>query len=68
MSFDLTILVALGFVGMLAGFVDAIAGGGGLIAIPALLAVGIPPVTAFGRIASSSDGSDVSLPYFCAMT
>ncbi len=48
MSFDLTILVALGFVGLLAGFVDAIAGGGGLIAIPALLAVGIPPVTAFG--------------------
>jgi uncharacterized protein len=47
-SFDLTILVALGFVGLLAGFVDAIAGGGGLIAIPALLAVGIPPVTAFG--------------------
>lgn len=48
MSFDLTILVALGLVGLLAGFVDAIAGGGGLIAIPALLAVGIPPVTAFG--------------------
>ncbi|MDC9823552.1 TSUP family transporter [Devosia sp. ZB163] len=48
MTFDLTILVALGFVGLLAGFVDAIAGGGGLIALPALLAVGIPPVTAFG--------------------
>ena len=32
---------------MLAGFVDAIAGGGGLIAIPALLSVGIPPVAAF---------------------
>lgn len=48
MTFDLTILVALGFVGLLAGFVDAIAGGGGLIAIPVLLAVGIPPVTAFG--------------------
>jgi uncharacterized membrane protein YfcA len=47
-TFDLTILVALGFVGLLAGFVDAIAGGGGLIAIPVLLAVGIPPVTAFG--------------------
>ncbi len=32
-TFDLpTILVALGFVGLLAGFVDAIAGGGGLIA------------------------------------
>jgi len=47
-SFDLTILVALGFVGLLAGFVDAIAGGGGLIALPVLLSVGIPPVTAFG--------------------
>ena len=48
MSFDLTILVALGFVGLLAGFIDAIAGGGGLIALPVLLSVGIPPVTAFG--------------------
>jgi uncharacterized membrane protein YfcA len=34
-------------VGMFAGFVDAIAGGGGLIAIPALLSVGLPPVAAF---------------------
>ncbi len=48
MTLDITILVALGFVGLLAGFVDAIAGGGGLIALPALLAVGIPPVAAFG--------------------
>lgn len=48
MTFDLTILVALGFVGLLAGFVDAIAGGGGLIALPVLLSVGIPPVAAFG--------------------
>lgn len=42
------LLVALGFAGMLAGFVDAIAGGGGLIALPALLAAGVPPVTALG--------------------
>jgi uncharacterized membrane protein YfcA len=41
------ILVALVGVGMFAGFVDAIAGGGGLIAIPALLSVGLPPVAAF---------------------
>ncbi len=33
---------------MLAGFVDAIAGGGGLIAVPALLSAGLPPVVAFG--------------------
>lgn len=48
MTFDLTVLIALGFVGLLAGFVDAIAGGGGLIAIPALLAAGVPPIAAFG--------------------
>ena len=48
MSVDLLTLVALGFVGMLAGFVDAIAGGGGLIALPALLSAGIPPIAAFG--------------------
>jgi uncharacterized protein len=40
------VLAALAVVGMLAGFVDAIAGGGGLIAIPALLSVGMPPVAA----------------------
>ena len=42
------VLVALGGAGLLAGFVDAIAGGGGLIALPALLAAGVPPVTALG--------------------
>jgi uncharacterized protein len=35
-----TVLCALVFV---AGFVDAIAGGGGLISVPAYLAVGLPP-------------------------
>ncbi len=48
MSVDLLTLVALGVVGMVAGFVDAIAGGGGLIALPALLSAGIPPIAAFG--------------------
>jgi uncharacterized membrane protein YfcA len=40
------ILIALGFTGLAAGFVDAIAGGGGLISVPALLAAGLPPVDA----------------------
>src|SRR6218665_2337565 len=43
---DPTILLALAAVGMLAGFVDAIAGGGGMIALPALLSAGLPPVAA----------------------
>ena len=45
---DPLVLVALGGAGMLAGFVDAIAGGGGLIALPALLAAGVPPIAALG--------------------
>lgn len=42
------VLLALGGAGLLAGFVDAIAGGGGLIGLPALLAAGVPPVVALG--------------------
>lgn len=34
--------------GGLAGFVDSIAGGGGLLTLPALLAAGVPPVLALG--------------------
>lgn len=45
---DPLVLVALGGAGLLAGFVDAIAGGGGMIGLPALLAVGVPPVAALG--------------------
>jgi uncharacterized membrane protein YfcA len=40
-------LLLLGVTGFVAGFVDAIAGGGGLITIPVLLSVGLPPVAAF---------------------
>ncbi|WP_432448193.1 TSUP family transporter [Aliiroseovarius marinus] len=36
-------LLAAGFV---AGFIDSIAGGGGLITLPALMLAGVPPVTA----------------------
>jgi uncharacterized protein len=43
---DLWVLVALGGVGVLAGVVDAVAGGGGLIALPALLSVGFSPIAA----------------------
>ncbi|MER1966632.1 TSUP family transporter [Castellaniella sp. GW247-6E4] len=46
MEFSAEIAVLLFFVAMLAGIVDAIAGGGGLIVIPALLAAGLPPEAA----------------------
>jgi hypothetical protein len=40
--------LALFAVGAAAGFVDAIAGGGGLLTVPALLAAGLPPQVALG--------------------
>ena len=42
MELEIWIFVLLFFVAFFSGFIDAIAGGGGLIAIPALIAVGIP--------------------------
>ena len=35
-------------VAMLAGFIDSIAGGGGLLTVPAMLSVGIPPLQVLG--------------------
>ncbi len=43
---EIEILLLLAMVGMAAGFVDAIAGGGGLIALPILISVGLHPVAA----------------------
>ncbi|MGV1949902.1 TSUP family transporter [Agrobacterium vitis] len=41
-------LIFLFFAAFVAGFVDAIAGGGGLITIPAMLIAGIPPLETLG--------------------
>lgn len=42
------LLIVLFFVAIVAGFVDSIAGGGGLITIPSMLIAGIPPLDALG--------------------
>ncbi|MCZ4271455.1 TSUP family transporter [Maritalea porphyrae] len=46
MELDLFALLFLAGAGFLAAFLDAIAGGGGLISLPALLSVGVPPLSA----------------------
>ena len=46
MDMDLATTAFLVFFTFLAGFVDSIAGGGGLIALPAYLAAGLPPHSA----------------------
>jgi uncharacterized protein len=46
MHLSLDIIALLALTAFVAGFIDAMAGGGGLLTIPAMLAVGIPPVSA----------------------
>lgn len=46
MEFSLELLALLTLVAFAAGFIDAIAGGGGLLTIPALLFAGVSPVQA----------------------
>jgi uncharacterized membrane protein YfcA len=46
MEWSFAILFILFAVAMLAGWVDTLAGGGGLISLPAMLLLGVPPVSA----------------------
>ncbi|MCZ4339596.1 sulfite exporter TauE/SafE family protein [Shewanella colwelliana] len=57
------ILAAIGFI---AGFIDAVAGGGGLLSIPALLTTGIPPHVALGtnKLAASFGSSMSAFTYY----
>jgi len=45
---DVSTMLPLGLAGLCAGFIDSIAGGGGLISLPALLWAGLPPHLALG--------------------
>lgn len=47
-SFTIEILTFLFFAACISGFLDTLAGGGGLIALPALIISGIPPLFALG--------------------
>lgn len=47
-------------VALLAGFIDSIAGGGGLLTVPALLAVGVPPAQALATNKLQSVGGSLS--------
>ena len=48
MELELWVIAALALVAVLTGFIDSIAGGGGLITVPALLFAGLPPQLALG--------------------
>lgn len=55
------LLLGVLFVAMLAGFIDSLAGGGGLLTIPALMAAGMPPAQALATNKLQACG-DLSLP------
>ncbi len=54
LSTDPTTLLILAIVAFVAGFIDAIAGGGGLLTTPALLTAGLPPHLVLGTNKLSS--------------
>ena len=60
MEFDMDILGLLFAVAFVAAFIDAIAGGGGLITIPALLMAGMPPAMALGTNKLQAFGGSLS--------
>lgn len=53
-------------VAMIAGFIDAIAGGGGMLTVPALLTAGLPPHLALGtnKLAASFGSITASIAYY----
>ena len=60
MEFGMDILGLLFAVAFVAAFIDAIAGGGGLITIPALLMAGMPPAMALGTNKLQAFGGSLS--------
>jgi uncharacterized membrane protein YfcA len=63
---DPTTLTLLCLVAFVAGFIDAIAGGGGLLTVPALLTAGLPPHLVLGtnKLAATFGSSTASYTYY----
>ncbi|AZL84459.1 hypothetical protein EIJ81_07410 [Aliivibrio salmonicida] len=59
-------LIILGLVAFVAGFIDAVAGGGGMLTVPALLSIGLPPHIALGtnKLAATFASSTAAITYF----
>ncbi len=65
MEYSLEILLLLFFVALLAGWVDTIAGGGGLLTLPAMFLCGVPPAVAIAtNKMQGSSGTFMAALYF----
>lgn len=60
-----SMLLLLALAGFIAGFIDAIAGGGGMITVPVLMLAGLPPVEALGtnKLQSLFGSSSATITY-----
>lgn len=65
MEFSAETYAILTMVAFIAGFIDAIAGGGGLLTVPAMLSAGIPPVAtlATNKLQSSFSSGTATLSF-----
>jgi len=65
-ALDLWVVAALCAVAVVAGFIDAVAGGGGLLTVPALLTAGLPPHIVLGtnKLAATFGSVTASLTYY----
>ncbi|WP_337881287.1 TSUP family transporter [Rheinheimera sp.] len=65
-ALDLWMVAALCAVALVAGFIDAVAGGGGLLTVPALLTAGLPPHLVLGtnKLAATFGSVTASLTYY----
>jgi uncharacterized membrane protein YfcA len=65
-NLEIYTVLTLCAVALTAGFIDAVAGGGGLLTVPALLTAGLPPHLALGtnKLAASFGSSTASYTYF----
>lgn len=66
LSIDLTMWLTLCAVGLAAGFIDAIVGGGGMLTIPTLMTMGLPPHVVLGtnKLAASFGSFTASLTFY----
>lgn len=60
------VMIILGLVAFAAGFIDAVAGGGGMLTVPALLSLGLPPHIALGtnKLAATFASSTAAWTYY----
>lgn len=63
---DPNTIIILGLVAFAAGFIDAVAGGGGMLTVPALLSIGLPPHIALGtnKLSATFASSTAAVTYY----